>query len=1482
MSVNDENNKLLTSSGRPRRRTTLHVDYKEKRETDIPLLRVHTASKHVNSKRSRGAKSHSIGSHRISSSHNGSSRGNSSSSSIEYIPVDEIIPYNWQPKIRTDDDFNYIPTMKGAKIRGNTLKFKDGVKISKGDCIYMICEPPSEPFYLAMVTGFINSKNKQMRATDYDTSMPASDFMFEVLWFYRPRDISRHSIDSRFLFATVHKDLCPIQSFRGFVTIKHASEIEDMKEYKKQKNCFYYEKLYDRYMMKTYDMIPTKEMTNLPPNYYKALNKRFSFIFLENGHGENLLAEPQNCEKCHQWCPTSDSIQCFQCGKMYHLTCVDPPMTSRPKRGFAWYCNSCTRKMEEEISSKRGYMLESALPSQIVANMGKKADDQTDKKPEKTEETEKAVNAAHTLGSESVQVKEEHPDSNKSSTKLGKSIESQQDENHKETSGGLEKASEELKKLDKTQSRRHLIPKYEILATEFLEKDKGISFKERREMEEWPWRYLGVHSRLEDAMDLQDRPYPRASSRLGARYQCTGIPDWYEHRVIYYDPAKPVKPKRRTPQKSRLSVKPKGSRRTRSHSPALKLFTEDPLAKKKMPIPSEFAGMDIAKFPGWLQPRPNGYIERGGTDTSTLMWEEPDSTKREEIVEEYVGKCEPIAKRLDINPWTPNFMDSILKILLDHNYQIESSLLEAEKLTREILKEPTFSAEEVERFENSVKVHGDELRLVYKDVKTQPSSMIVRFYYMWKKTKNGHKIWDNYPYRPKNRFKYIKNTELDLDDSEDDAAYSSKKIVDKGVKFRCIYCQATHSTKWFRAPGTVLPKSADETCEGLCFRCCKLWRRYAIEWMSPESILKKLSQKGSGWKWRLESELREDFEDIIAARENYHHHQKRANDANLKRLAEQKTITIDGTKPYGRRHTNARTKIANTLQRKQATQQKAQVKIKTEAEISENEYASSSDINGGGGSSRSYSTDSFSTLKSEGDESLLSSSSKKRHSDTFNVTIPVSKTAKKRKVKTQTRKRGRRDRSNVVINDPLFMQMSSRYESKFNIYNPFTANASDEVPLPQTRSAMKDIAAYWKIYVNSKRRNKAKLAALSKVAKPLFDPGSRPCCVCREYGSLNEMLICSNCGLNVHASCYGVDLSQYRLENPSYMYKWHCDPCSNDIHPLVSTQYVCCMCNARESDHDGAMHGDKESVPDALKRTSNGRWCHVECSVFTRELTFGDAKNMQPILGTQLACFMNIPRTCTVCGGNSGGLIECKACGQAFHVTCCQDHPGIFLGFYLVEDEQQYAADIYAQKALGPNRRIVRMAEDGRTGHIVPVVLCNSHIIDPSRKSFDGNRLYTLRARVYLMSSNYEPDSDEIPLIKAFCISAKKDDKQLHGGELRRYTYEKMLQVYNERTHNGEEIKNTQSQQSVININEFDKCYKCIYCHNGNTIKWHDNSQGAKVCHKCFIRLQKHLPLFDKIPDLSDVGGNEGGNKHEPEKILEKKRTHISISDILS
>ncbi|VEU22315.1 DEKNAAC103392 [Brettanomyces naardenensis] len=1258
--------------------------------------------------------------------------------------------------------------MRGAKVENNVLTFKDGLRIQKGDCIYMICEPPSEPFYIAMLTGF-SKKDKAGAADGKAPSSSASNYMFEVLWFYRPRDISRHSTDSRLLYATVHKDLCPIQSFRGFVTVKHTSEIEDLELYKQQNNCFYFDKLYDRYMMKTYDVVPTKDMTNLPPNYYKALNKRYGYVFMETGHGEDLMNEPQNCEKCHQWCPSSDSIQCFQCGKTYHLMCLDPPILTKPKRGFAWYCAACTREMEDELDAKRGDMLRSSLQSQILADMERE-------KEEIMEDEEK--------GKVKAEVKEEQE---------------------------LNIPSHTIKAA----------PKYEQLAIKFLENDTGLTQIERRKKEEWPWRYLGVHARLEDAMDLQDRPYPRASSRLGSRYQCTGIPDWYEHTVQYYDEqSDKQKNRRRNNGKNSKG----GNKRSKSQSPSSsRFFEEEPLAKKRMPVIDEYAHVDPKEYPGWLQPRPTGYFERGSDETATLMWEPPKD--KEEAVESYIEECSCVAEKLNLLPNTPNFVDAILKLLLDKQYRFSDALVEVRKLTREKLKEPTFSAEEVKRFEDSVKIHGDELYPVYKDVGTQSSAMVVRFYYLWKKTKNGHQIWDNYPYRPKNRLKYIKNTELDLDDSEDDAAYSSTKIVKKEVQFECVFCHSTHSAQWFRAPGANLPKSKADVCKGLCYRCCRLWRRYAVEWENPEDLLKKKAQRGNGWWKKLEEELSNDCERILSAREGYSRHPRKANSNNIKTLEERNRQTIDG-------------KTTRPLE-KPIARSKSSLKIKRTP------------------------SPSFEVTIPFADKRK-----RKREEAVGKRVVPKPKQARQAKQPKESKpaklvaakvKQG----SSMESYNSLLARMSSRYDSKYEVFNPFTNKSIEDLPLLQTRNAMREISLLWRVYESS--QHKTRVSSESKLARPLFDPSMRPCCVCRESGSLEEMLICSNCGLNVHASCYGIDLSGVSMDRPPYLYKWHCDTCSNDIHPFVSTQYVCCLCNARESDHDGAMHGDPSSVPDAFKRTSNGRWCHVGCAIFSEGTSFGDAESLQPVYGTELVNFANLPRFCAICGGNSGGLVDCRLCGKSLHVTCCQDSENYFVGFEILErkDVEDGKCQVTVEEKNG---NVV-------TGVAIPTVVCPDHFSLSIQTSLAGKHLYSMRTKCKVTGRK-----QQMPLLKAYTLVTRRNAAPMHGGELRRHIYERMLEM----------SKSAKDSENKIELRAEDPSFDCIYCHNDRSLQWHNSEDGStgKVCHQCYVRKQNNEGLTDSIPDLSQVNGRQlDGSKFGipslEDHVNSKGGSRMSIRDIL-
>ena len=155
------------------------------------------------------------------------------------------------------------------------------------DHVYLICEPPGEPYYLARIMEFLPSKN---------VSGPVE--ALRVNWYYRPRDIQRAVADSRVVFASMHSDTCPLSSLRGKCQIQHVSEIENFAEYRKSRDSFWYERMFDRYIHRYYDVIPTSRVINVPANVKKVLDDRWKFVLVEMGKRKELTSAVKTCKRC--------------------------------------------------------------------------------------------------------------------------------------------------------------------------------------------------------------------------------------------------------------------------------------------------------------------------------------------------------------------------------------------------------------------------------------------------------------------------------------------------------------------------------------------------------------------------------------------------------------------------------------------------------------------------------------------------------------------------------------------------------------------------------------------------------------------------------------------------------------------------------------------------------------------------------------------------------------------------------------------------------------------------------------------------------------------------------------------------------------------------------------------------------------------------------------------------------------------------------
>ena len=389
----------------------------------------------------------------------------------------------------------------------------------------------------------------------------------------------------------------------------------------------------------------------------------------------------------------------------------------------------------------------------------------------------------------------------------------------------------------------------------------------------WPFRYLGIHCRVEDALDYDDRIYPRASSRLGPKHQAT-VQAWYGRHVEY---VKPTDVKKRSWGKGNTHKKDtKWSKDTNAAQDTSKTIRE--------------------KRPKWVMDEPPGYVARGDDhlnhdprNTAQLRFqlpkvgemssrgEDPQSTldpdQRETLIEDYMNRAKAQASVLDLEEYSTNFLDKALELLVANNYQSEKALNQLCNVNkRKDLKEPELNKEELRRFEDGVRKYGSELRLVSKHVgKTQKHGEIVRFYYMWKKTPEGKRIWGNYEGRKGKKQQKQADSKLvdDVADDIDDSAFDNGKAIARRRGFECKFCATRHSPQWRRAPATApgstvpidpsLKNSKDKNAHlmlALCLRCAYLWRCYAITWENPDEVAKKVAGGGGrAWKRRIDEEL---------------------------------------------------------------------------------------------------------------------------------------------------------------------------------------------------------------------------------------------------------------------------------------------------------------------------------------------------------------------------------------------------------------------------------------------------------------------------------------------------------------------------------------------------------------------------------------------------------------------------------------------------
>ncbi|KAI0200062.1 hypothetical protein F4808DRAFT_451101 [Astrocystis sublimbata] len=656
----------------------------------------------------------------------------------------------------------------------------DGIVLEANDHVYLVCEPPGEPYYLGRIMEFLHVQNNEKNPVD----------AVRINWYYRPKDIGKRINDSRLVFATMHSDISPLTSLRGKCQIRHKAEIDDMDAYRKTPDCFWYEKLYDRYIQKQYDVIPCFQIVNVPEKVKKVLDARWKHIIVEQGRGKEFTSAVKSCKRCNGYCASNDSVDCAVCQQTYHMNCVRPPLLKKPSRGFAWACAACSRAQERRLEARH---TSNILDSHLEGD-----------EEEIWDEEEEAIDINRTSPSNSI------------------------DDSH-----------------------------------------QPATAEQIYQASLWPYRYLGQHCQPEDALDYDDRIYPRAGSRLGPKHQATVLP-WPGR------PVELVKP---------IETKKGGKKDGKSSKDALAVAEAEKLRLYREKRP-------------WIQDEPTGYVARGEDydnddprNTAQLLWKPCDDTfvvpyagfpksksattaiSADSPINNYLRSAKAkIVPVLGLPKESTNFLDVAINSFFKHNYNIDTALRSLDRTEKSAFKEPELSATEIKRFEEGVSKYGSELYLVTKHVKSVKHARVVRFYYAWKKSDRGKQVWGNFSGRKgkkeaKKAEEDASKLQDDVADDHDDSGFDTDKAVEQKRSFVCKFCSTKSSRQWRRAPNmatTVLSEGGGKGANkeriqylvALCRRCAELWRRYAIQWEDIEDLAKKVASAGSrSWKRRVDEEL---------------------------------------------------------------------------------------------------------------------------------------------------------------------------------------------------------------------------------------------------------------------------------------------------------------------------------------------------------------------------------------------------------------------------------------------------------------------------------------------------------------------------------------------------------------------------------------------------------------------------------------------------
>ncbi|SAM86060.1 uncharacterized protein UBRO_07994 [Ustilago bromivora] len=694
------------------------------------------------------------------------------------------------------------------------VAIRDGKMIGINDHIYLSpawAPAAGEPYMIARVMEFVTAASSRSGAAALASSSGTLQVRANV--FLRMRDISlRSTNDPRLLVATMHSDVFSLENVRGICEVRHRDLIgsgtaPDVSQWKKKEDHFYYYQLYDRYIHRFYDVIPAEKVQNAPPEVLTTLRNRYSFVLAEAGMINDLTDALRGCAVCHRWASGPESVRCDTCKKYFHMKCLNPPLASKPAKGYSWTCAPCSRRHEQDVE------LTLQTGGQLLSTSTSSSTNGSTSNPPRhhiTAALSRGRGAPRGLGG-----RPSHP-------RRGDDIASTS--NTPDGSPMPEKTTDDI---------------------------RGTRCFMR-----WPYRYFGQHTNAMDVLDPHDSVYPIATTRLGPKYQAS-LPTWDEQKEAGLGVHCRTKEKAKEEEGANVA---NGDDAAAALAAAASGQASAPTSHKKKGRPfkrkrealersdTPTTGTSTPAAAQMLLPSDPPEFERGGGESVEPIFL-PTVSDDEQVLDAYLQAVRAHFK--SVPPHHVDLIDRALMTFTQKEGDPVQALMSMSASTTKQLRISHWTAKEAKQFDTGIAQVNSDMKQLKKFIPTKNVSEIVRYFVVWKIQRikaDLEAIQASKPVATTSAKKGAANRANGSTTSSTNPAptptptpkpTTSRAVSPSlsvygddppsGPTTSCAMCSTTSSRIWYKGPASLANRV-------LCVNCGIYWRKYAAETFNPDLV----------------------------------------------------------------------------------------------------------------------------------------------------------------------------------------------------------------------------------------------------------------------------------------------------------------------------------------------------------------------------------------------------------------------------------------------------------------------------------------------------------------------------------------------------------------------------------------------------------------------------------------------------------------------